>query len=159
MYNRVILIGNLTRDPELRYISSGSAVTRFGLATERVYKVGEEKKRDVTFIDIVVWARQAEICAEYLSKGRQVAVEGRLSYNTWETDDGRKMSKHEVVADRVVFLRDGSRDSKRSDSSDESGSLEEPGSGRSSGRESALGTGSTPEPRERPDPDYDDVPF
>ncbi|MBI4666819.1 MAG: single-stranded DNA-binding protein [Nitrospinae bacterium] len=102
--NKVILIGNLTRDPELRYTPSGMAVAKFGLAVNDRFKQGEEWKERVNFIDIVVWGKQGENCSEYLSKGRPVCVEGRLSYSTWETEDGQKRSKLEVVAERVVFL-------------------------------------------------------
>jgi single-strand DNA-binding protein len=105
--NRVFLMGNLTRDPELRYTPSGAAVASFGLAINRKYKQGEEWKEEVCFVDINVWGKQAEACAEYLNKGRGVLVEGRLSYRTWETQEGQKRSKHEVVADRVHFLPKG----------------------------------------------------
>ena len=105
--NKVLLIGNLTRDPELRYLPSGVALCKFGLATNRKYKSGDEWKEDVCFVDISVWGKQGESCSEYLSKGRQVCVDGRLSFSSWETDDGQKRSKLEVTAERVVFL--GSR--------------------------------------------------
>lgn len=104
-FNRVYLIGNLTRDPELRYIPSGTAVANFGLATNRIYTTQDgERKEDVCFVDIVTWARTAENCANYLTKGSPVFIEGRLQYRSWETDDGQKRSKLEVVADRVQFL-------------------------------------------------------
>jgi single-strand DNA-binding protein len=102
--NKVVLIGNLTRDPELRYTASGSAMTKFGLAMNRKYKSGEEWKEEVTFVDITVWGKQAENCSEYLSKGRSVCVDGRLNFSQWETDDGQKRSKLDVTAERVVFL-------------------------------------------------------
>lgn len=102
--NKVILIGNLTRDPELRYTPSGTAMAKLGLATNRKYKQGDEWKEEVTFVDITVWGRQAETSSEYLSKGRPVLIEGRLQYSQWETDDGQKRSKLEVVAERVQFL-------------------------------------------------------
>lgn len=105
--NRIFLMGNLTRDPELRYTPSGAAVASFGLAVNRKYKQGEEWKEEVCFVDINVWGKQAEACAEYLNKGRGVLVEGRLSYRTWETQEGQRRSKHEVVADRVHFLPKG----------------------------------------------------
>ena len=103
--NRVLLIGNLTRDPELRYTPGGAAVCEFAIAINRNYtsKTGE-KKDEVTFIDIVAWARQAEICAEYLKKGRPVFVEGRLTQDRWEQPDGQKRSRIRVTADRVQFL-------------------------------------------------------
>lgn len=104
-FNRVILMGNLTRDPELRYIPNGQAVVNLRLAINRTYKTqAGEQKEEVTFVGIVVWAKQAEACAEYLSKGSPVFVEGRLQSRQWETEDGQKRSVLEVVADRVQFL-------------------------------------------------------
>lgn len=103
--NRVFLIGNLTRDPELRYIPSGTAVASFGLAVNRAYTSREgERKEEVCFVDVVTWAKTAENCANYLAKGRPVFIEGRLQYDTWETEDGQKRSKLKVVGDRVQFL-------------------------------------------------------
>ncbi|MBD3183566.1 single-stranded DNA-binding protein [Candidatus Poribacteria bacterium] len=103
--NRVFLMGNLTRDPEIRYIPSGTAVTTFGLAVNRIYTTQDgERNEDVCFVDIVTWAKTAENCANYLSKGRPVFIEGRLQYRSWETEDGQKRSKLEVVANRVQFL-------------------------------------------------------
>lgn len=108
--NRVFLIGNLTRDPELRYIPSGSAVATFTLAINRFYKSQSgEKKEQTSFIRVVVWGRIAEVCGEYLSKGSPAFVEGRLQSRDWETQDGQKRSTVEVVADRVQFLRMGDR--------------------------------------------------
>jgi single-strand DNA-binding protein len=104
-FNRVLLIGNLTRDPELRYIPSGTAVANFGLATNRVYTTQDgERKEEVCFVDIVTWAKTAENCANYLSKGSPIFIEGRLQYDSWETEDGQKRSRLRVVADRVQFL-------------------------------------------------------
>ncbi|MEW6517528.1 MAG: single-stranded DNA-binding protein [candidate division FCPU426 bacterium] len=104
-YNRVLLMGNLTRDPELRYIPNGSAVTNLRLAVNRSYKnQAGELKEEVTYVNVVVWGKQAENCAEYLAKGSSIFVEGRLQSRQWETDDGQKRSTIEVVADRVQFL-------------------------------------------------------
>ncbi|MBN1353862.1 MAG: single-stranded DNA-binding protein [Candidatus Omnitrophica bacterium] len=104
--NRVFLIGNLTRDPELRYVPSGTAVTTFDLAVNRVYSTQSgEKKEETSFIRIVVWARRAEVCAEYLTKGSPVFVEGRLRTRSWETQDGQKRITVEVIANNVQFLR------------------------------------------------------
>ena len=105
-YNRVLLMGNLTRDPELRYIPSGTAVAKFGLAVNRDYvdKQSGDKKESVCFVDITVWGKQAETCNQYLTKGRPVFIEGRLEYSSWETKEGDKRSKLEVVAERVQFL-------------------------------------------------------
>lgn len=105
--NRVFLMGNLTRDPELRYTPSGTPVASFGLAVNRRYKQGEEWKEEVCFVDIVVFGAQAKNCGEYLSKGRLALVEGRLQWRSWETNEGQKRSKHEVVALNVQFLPSG----------------------------------------------------
>ena len=103
--NRVFLIGNLTRDPELRYIPSGTAVTTFTVAANRAYTLASGEKREETcFVRVVVWARRAELCGEYLSKGSPVFVEGRLQSRSWETPDGQKRSTIEVVANNVQFL-------------------------------------------------------
>ena len=103
--NKVFLIGNLTRDPELRYIPSGTAVANFGLAVNRIYTTQDgERKEDTCFVDIVTWRKTAENCANYLTKGRPVFVEGRLQFRSWETEDGQKRSKLEVVAQNVQFL-------------------------------------------------------
>jgi len=108
--NKVFLIGNLTRDPELRYIPSGSAVATFTVAVNRVFKSqAGEKKEQTSFIRIVVWGRRAEVCGEYLSKGSPVFVEGRLQSRDWETQDGQKRSTTEVVADNIQFLRMGAK--------------------------------------------------
>ena len=103
--NRVLLIGNLTRDPELRYLPSGQAVATFTIAVNRVYNSQSgEKKEDTSFIRVVVWARRAEVCNEYLKKGSPVFVEGRLQSRSWEAQDGTKRSSIEVVAQNVQFL-------------------------------------------------------
>lgn len=103
--NKVFLIGNLTRDPELRYIPNGTAVAKFGLAVNRTYKSQDgELKEEPCFVDIVTWGKIAETCANYLTKGRPIFVEGRLQYNSWETPDGQKRSKIDVVAERIQFL-------------------------------------------------------
>ena len=104
--NKVLLIGNLTRDPELRYTPQGSAVCEFALALNHSYtnKQSGQKVEEVSFVDIVAWARTAEICAEYLKKGRQVFVEGRLKQDRWESPDGKKMNKIRVIAENVQFL-------------------------------------------------------
>ncbi len=104
--NKVLLIGNLTRDTELRYIPSGSAVASFTLAVNRVYKLQSgEKKEEVSFVRVIVWGRMAEVCGEYLKKGSPVFVEGRLQSRSWDGPDGQKRSTIEVVAMNVQFLR------------------------------------------------------
>lgn len=103
-FNEVLLMGNLTRDPDLRATQGGVSLCKFGLAVNRKFKSGDEWKEDVCFVDITVWGKQAENCAEYLSKGRQAFISGRLQLNQWETDDGQKRSKLEVVANNVQFI-------------------------------------------------------
>lgn len=104
-YNRVILVGNLTRDPELRYLGSGTAVTDIGLAINERYKNNKgEWVDDTVFVDITLWARLAEIAGEYLNKGSSVLIEGRLKLDSWETNDGQKRSKLKVVGERMQML-------------------------------------------------------
>jgi len=103
--NKVFLIGNLTRDPELRYTPSGTAVASFGLATTRRYRRQDgEQQEETCFVEVVVWARQAEVVSEYLSKGSPLFVEGRLQLDRWETPEGEKRSRLKVVADNFQFL-------------------------------------------------------
>jgi single-strand DNA-binding protein len=102
-YNRVILVGNLTRDPELRYIPSGTAVSDIGLAVNDRIKRGDQWVDEVTFVDITLWGRTAEIANEYLSKGSPVLIEGRLKLDRWEKD-GQKHSKLKVVGDKLQML-------------------------------------------------------
>ncbi len=106
--NKVFLMGNLTRDPELRYIPSGAAVANFTVAVNRSYKDSAGgRKEEASFIRVVIWGKMAEVCGEYLSKGRAVLVEGRIRTRTWEGQDGQKRNATEVVATNVQFL--GSR--------------------------------------------------
>lgn len=103
--NRVFLIGNLTRDPELKYTQSGLAVCDLGLAVNRKWRSREGEDREETlFVDISVFGRQAETASEYLRKGRPVFIEGRLKLDQWTNQEGQKRSKITVVADRVQFL-------------------------------------------------------
>ena len=104
-FNRIVMMGRLTRDPQVRQIASGRSVSDLGLAVAEAYKNkdGEITER-VCFVDIVTWGKQAEACGEYLKKGSPILVEGRLQLNTWETSDGQKRSKHRVSADRIEFL-------------------------------------------------------
>jgi single-strand DNA-binding protein len=103
MYNRVIMVGNLTKDPELRYTPQGTPIGNFRLAVSSKYRSGEEMKEETLFIDVVVWGKQGETCSQFLSKGRQVLVEGRLQERRWESD-GQQKSKMEIVAQNVRFL-------------------------------------------------------
>ncbi len=115
--NKVFLIGRLARDPELRYIPSGTAVTTFTVATNRAYTLASgEKREESCFVRVVAWARQAELCGEYLSKGSPVFVEGRLQSRSWETPDGQKRSTIEVVAQNIQFL--GKQPAKAADVAD-----------------------------------------
>ncbi len=103
--NRVLLIGNLTRDPELRYTPSGTPVADLGMAVNREWTDREGEKRSETcFVDIVTWQKQAEFCERFLTKGSLVFVEGRLQLDTWETPQGERRSKHRVVARSVQLL-------------------------------------------------------
>jgi single-strand DNA-binding protein len=105
-YNKVLLMGNLTRDPEVKYTPKGTALANLGLAVNRRWttETGEQKE-EVTFVDVEVWGRQAETAGQYLAKGRPVFVEGRLKLDSWEDkESGQKRNKLKVVAERVQFL-------------------------------------------------------
>lgn len=130
MLNKIILIGRLVADPQLRYTQSGIAVTNFTLAVNRSF-VSQGGEREADFIDIVTWRKLAEICANHLNKGRLVAVDGRLQIRSYEDQNGIRRKAAEVVADQVQFL-DRARDGSGSD------------------YESADGP---------PEPEFDDVPF
>jgi len=104
-FNKVLLMGNLTRDPELSYTPQGTAVCKFGLAVNNSYVTATgERKEDPLFIDIVVWKKQAESCATFLKKGSSAFIEGRLQLDNWQTTSGEKRSKIKVVANRVQFI-------------------------------------------------------
>jgi single-strand DNA-binding protein len=106
--NKVLLMGNLTRDPEVRYTPKGNAVGDLGLAVNDSYKAQDGTiKETVTFINVEVWGRQAETCKQYLSKGRPVFIEGQLKLDQWETPQGEKKSQLRVRAERVQFLGGG----------------------------------------------------
>jgi len=102
-YNRVILVGNLTRDPELKWLQSGTAVCELGLAINERTKRGDSWEETVLFVDVTLWAKTAEVAAEYLHKGSPVLIEGRLKLDTWEKD-GQKRSKLRVVGERMQML-------------------------------------------------------
>lgn len=137
-FNKVILLGNLTRDPEVRYTPSGTPVASFGMAISRRYRQGEESKEEVCFVDVTTFGRQAEVAGEYLSKGRPVLIEGRLRWHSWETEGGQKRSKLDVVAEALQLMP-----RTREDSTERSS----PGS--IPGRESF----------DMPPPEDDDIPF
>ena len=102
-YNRVVLVGNLTRDIELRHIPSGTAVAEVGLAVNDRVKKGDQWLDETTFVDVTLWARTAEVANQYLGKGDSILIEGRLRLETWEKD-GQKRSKLKVVADKMQML-------------------------------------------------------
>lgn len=146
-FNKVILLGNLTRDPEVRYTPKGTAVTEIGMAINRNYTAENgEKREETTFVDVTLWGRTAEIAGEYLKKGRPVFIEGRLQLDTWDDkQSGQKRSKLKVVAEGLQLI--GSR----------------PGSGSGAGFEERsapahANTGAPPRPAPV-DPDEDEIPF
>lgn len=104
-YNKVILMGNLTRDPETRVTASGLTICKLGLATSRVFSTRDgERKEETTFVDIDAFGKQAEVITKYMRKGRPIMVEGRLKLDQWETSDGQKRSKLGVVLENFQFI-------------------------------------------------------
>jgi single-strand DNA-binding protein len=158
--NKVLLMGNLTRDPEVRYTPKGTAVGDLAIAINDSYKAQDGTiKETVTYVDIEVWGRQAETCKQYLTKGRPIFVEGQLKLDQWETPQGEKKSRLRVRADRVQFLGGGS-----------GGGGGGAGGGRSGGNYSSGGDKPASERPARPAtaaasddrpplPDDDDIPF
>ena len=146
-FNKVILLGNLTRDPEVRYTPKGTAVTELGMAVNRVYTAENgEKREDTTFVDVTLWGRTAEIAGEYLKKGRPVFIEGRLQLDTWDDkQSGQKRSKLKVVGEGLQLL--GGR----------------PGGGGGGGADEEGGSRSSrpaPPPKAAAsEPDDDEIPF
>jgi single-strand DNA-binding protein len=150
-YNKVFLLGNLTRDPEVRYTPKGSAVADLGIAVNRQYTLDNgEKREEVTFVDVTLWGRQAEVAGEYLKKGRSVFIEGRLQLDTWDDkQSGQKRSKLKVIGEMMQML--GGRPG--------GGGGEEPEEG-SRGRASGTGRSSAPPKSAAPaEPDDDEIPF
>jgi single-strand DNA-binding protein len=139
-FNRVVLVGNLTRDPELRYIPSGTAVSEIGLAVNDRVKKNDQWVDETTFVDITLWGRTAEVANEYLSKGSSVLIEGRLKFDTWEKD-GQKRSKLRVIGEKMQML--GARG--------EGGSGGAPRGGAGAGRPASGGR-----PPQQQDDSYDD---
>jgi single-strand DNA-binding protein len=140
--NKIFIVGNLTRDPELRYTSGGTAVCDLGIASNRRYRKGGESSEmveETCFVDVVVWGRSGENCNQYLKKGNSVLVEGRLKLDRWTAQDGQKRSKHTIVADRVHFFPraggGGGGESGGSQSYGESYHDDEPGEGSSRAQE------------------------
>jgi single-strand DNA-binding protein len=103
-FNKVILMGNLTRDVELRHTQGGQALAKFGMAINRKYTVNGEAKEEVCFVDLTAWGKQAELLNQYVRKGSQLFVEGRLQYSTWESQEGGKRSKLDVVVENFQFV-------------------------------------------------------
>src|SRR6266849_10546756 len=146
--NRVLLLGNVTRDPEVRYTPKGSAVCDLGIAVNRAYTTDSgEKREEVTFVDVTLWGRTAEVASEYLKKGRPVFIEGRLQLDTWDDKQtGQKRSRLRVIAESMQLL--GARDN----------------GDRSADRRQGAAVGAAPDQQTRPrDPDLDaepdDIPF
>jgi single-strand DNA-binding protein len=148
-FNKVILLGNLTRDPEVRYTPKGSAVCDLGLAVNRNYTLDNgEKREEVTFVDVVLWARLAEIAGEYLKKGRPVFIEGRLQMDSWDDKQtGQKRTKIRVVGETMQLL--GSRPSGSTGGGGESQETERPP--RAAAEKAA--------PAAKSEPDDDEIPF
>jgi single-strand DNA-binding protein len=146
MLNRVILIGRLTQDPELRYTNSGTAVASFSLAVDRM-RPNQAGERETDFINIVVWSKQAELCAQYLHKGRLAAVDGRLQIRSYENREGQKVRVAEVVADTVRFLDRGDQGTSNS------------GSGYASSGVSGTSSNFRPSNEPKKTPRYEDDPF
>ncbi|MFD2881864.1 single-stranded DNA-binding protein [Paenibacillus rhizoplanae] len=140
MLNRIILIGRLTRDPELRYTPAGVAVTQFTLAVDRNF-TGQNGEREADFIPVVTWRQLAETCANYLRKGRLAAVEGRIQVRNYENNEGKRVYVTEVIADNVRFLE--SAQSREGGNASSGGSMpEEPAlGGGGNGGNSARGNG------------------
>lgn len=143
--NKVMLIGNLTRDPELRYTPKGTAVADIGMAINRVWSnESGQKQEETTFVDVTLWGRQAELAEKYLGKGRGVYIEGRLQLDTWDDKEtGKKRSKLKVVGENLQFLPDG-----------KGGSGDSVGAQRSQSDHSSSG-----KPATAVEEDEDDIPF
>jgi len=151
-FNKVILAGNLTRDPELRYTPKGTAVAKIGLAVNRNYTTESgEKKEEVSFIDVEAWGRQAEVIGQYMKKGRPLLIEGRLKLDTWEDKNTKqKVSKLKVVLESFSFI-----DSNRGEGGSEGGTPATPRAQRSAATASPA---AEPVEGDGP-PEGDDVPF
>jgi single-strand DNA-binding protein len=150
-FNKVILLGNLTRDPEVRYTPKGTAVTELGMAVNRVYTAENgEKREETTFVDVTLWGRTAEIAGEYLKKGRPVFIEGRLQLDTWDDkQSGQKRSKLKVVGEGLQLI--GSRPG---------GGGGGGGGGDEESSSAPRSSKSTPPPKAAPSaPDDDEIPF
>lgn len=160
-FNKVILIGNLTRDPELRYTPKGTAVARLGLAVNRSWRdtATNEMKEEVTFVDIDAWGKQAEVIAQYMKKGRPLFVEGRLKLDTWEDKNTKeKRSKMGVVLENFQFLGDSQGRGAEGGGSPGGGFDSAPAAPSKPRYSSPAPAASAPESEPMP-PEDDDVPF
>lgn len=155
-YNRIVLMGNLTRDPQLSYTPSNTAVCKFGIATNRKWRDRDGGDReDVCFVDCVLFGKGGEVFNQYMSKGRSVLVEGRLTLNQWTTPEGDKRSKHEVFVENFTFVGSGRGESRGGDGGgDDSHTESRSSSGQPVGSGSGSGSGSGPPPITD-----DDIPF
>ncbi|PIE23479.1 MAG: single-stranded DNA-binding protein [Planctomycetota bacterium] len=107
-FNKVILMGNLTRDPEMRSTQGGTQICKFGIATNRKFRTqAGEQREEVCYVDVTAFGRQAELINQYMSRGRPIFLEGRLQFSSWETQDGQKRNKLEVVVENFQFMRSG----------------------------------------------------
>lgn len=137
-FNKVILMGNMTRDPQLKYLPNNMAVCEFGLAVNHRWRDRDGNQReDVCFVDLSAFGRQAEVINQYMAKGKPILVEGRLKYDTWTGQDGQKRSKHSVVVDTFQFV--GSRDGGAPGGSNQGGSAQGQGQGQGYGRSGGGG--------------------
>lgn len=149
-FNKVILAGNLTRDPQLSYTANNTAVAEFGLAVNRKWKAGDGQQReDTMFVDCKVFGKSAEIFSQYMAKGRPVLIEGRLDFYQWQTPEGQKRSKHSIFVENFQFLGQG-------------------GGGEGGGQQRRPAPQAAQAGQEQPSPDYDapepsgpadDIPF
>jgi single-strand DNA-binding protein len=149
-FNKVILLGNLTRDPEVRYTPKGSAVCDLGIAVNRVYTTDSgERREEVTYVDVVLWARLAEIAGEYLKKGRPVFIEGRLQMDTWDDKQtGQKRTRLRVVGESMQLL--GGRAPGAGSAAEAAGEDRHAGGAK---------TSAPPKPSAPAEPDEDEIPF
>lgn len=125
MFNKVVLVGNCTRDIELRYAASGSAIANTAIATSRKFTQNGEKKEEVCFIDITFFGRSAEVANQYLRRGSKILVEGRLSFDQWVAQDGSKRSKHSVIVETMQMLDSKSGSNGPNENNDNSGVSQE----------------------------------
>ncbi len=156
--NKVMLIGNLTRDPELRHTPKGTAVSEISMAINRVWNNDQgQKQEETTFVEVTLWGRQAELAQQYLTKGRPVYIEGRLNLDTWDDKDtGKKRSKLRVIGENMQFLSSGTGAGGGGGSSERSSQASSPSQRQSSPQGSPQGASAAPTDDY---PEDDDIPF